>query len=228
MARTVAWMMRNSCTRRAIFRMAATKGRQSHKIFPFFAIMTNRFKQPLWMLPLVSAGLVALFGWWGNHELRRTIEQQLRAQLTSTLNANVTALEIWTTNQTRLATALASEPEVRGPAIKILDRSESGPGTAESRTNASDVEQLIRYLRPRLTQLGYETAQLVSTNFNIVAGSMRPRPARCRRFPSRIPTSSRNCFPLAEQSSSHRSNRNRPFRGAILDSSAAGDLEAAP
>ena len=55
------------------------------------------------MLPLVIAGLVALFGWWGNHELRQTIEQQLQAQLTSTLNANVTALEIWTTNQTRLA-----------------------------------------------------------------------------------------------------------------------------
>jgi hypothetical protein len=25
------------------------------------------------MLPLVVAGLVALFGWWGNHELRQTI-----------------------------------------------------------------------------------------------------------------------------------------------------------
>jgi hypothetical protein len=138
--------------------------------------MTSRFKQPIWMLPLVIAGLVALFGWWGNHELRQTIEQQLQAQLTSTLNANVTALEIWTTNQTRLATALASEPDVRAPAIRILDRSELEPGAAESRTNASDIEQLIRYLHPRLTQLGYETAQLVNTNFTIVAGSMRPPP----------------------------------------------------
>ncbi len=86
--------------------------------------MTSRFKQPIWMVPLVIAGLVALFGWWGNHELRQTIEQQLKAQLTSTLNANVTALEIWTTNQTRLATALAGETEVRDRAIRILERSE--------------------------------------------------------------------------------------------------------
>ena len=128
------------------------------------------------MFPLVIAGLVALFGWWGNHQLRRTIEQQLQSQLTSTLNANVTALEIWTTNQTRLATALASEPEVRAPPIRILDRPEPEPGVPESRTNASDIEQLIRYLRPRLAQLGYETAQLVNTNFSIVAGSMRPPP----------------------------------------------------
>jgi len=138
--------------------------------------MTSRFKQPIWMLPLFIAGLVALFGWWGNHELRRTIEQQLQAQLTSTLNANVTALEIWTTNQTRLATALASEPEVRAPAIRILDRSELELNASESRTNASDTDQLMRYLRPRLIQLGYETAQLVNTNFTIVAGSMRAPP----------------------------------------------------
>ena len=128
------------------------------------------------MVPLVIAGLVALFGGWGNHELRRTIERQLQAQLTSTLNANVTALEIWTTNQTRLATALASEPEVRAPAIRILDRSELELNASESRTNASDTDQLMRYLRPRLIQLGYETAQLVNTNFTIVAGSMRAPP----------------------------------------------------
>jgi hypothetical protein len=128
------------------------------------------------MLPLVSAGVVALFGWWGNHELRQTIEQQLQAQLTSTLNANVTALEIWTTNQTRLATELAGETEVRAPAIRILDRSEREPGSPESRTNAVDTEQLLRYLGPRLTPLGYETAQLVDTNFVIVASSMRTPP----------------------------------------------------
>jgi hypothetical protein len=138
--------------------------------------MTSRFKQPIWMLPLVIAGLVALFGWWGNHELRQTIEQQLQAQLTSTLNANVTALEIWTTNQTRLATALASESEVRDRAIRILDRSVLEPGAAGNATNASDTEKLMRYLRPRLNQLGYETAQLVNTNFTIIANSMRLRP----------------------------------------------------
>jgi hypothetical protein len=138
--------------------------------------MTSRFKLPIWVLPLVTAGLVALSGWWGNRELRQTIKQQLQAQLTSTLNANVTALEIWTTNQTRLATALAGEPEVRNRAIRILDRSESMPGTAESFSNVMDGEQLFRYLQPRLTQLGYEIGQLVNTNFTIVATSVRGPP----------------------------------------------------
>ena len=138
--------------------------------------MTSRFKQTIWMVPLVIAGLVALFGWWGNRELRRTIEQQLRTQLTSTLNANVTSLEIWTTNQTRLATELAGEPDVRTRALRILERSVRGRNPFESDTNVLDLDQLNRYLRPRLSQLGYETAQLVNTNFAIVAGSMRARP----------------------------------------------------
>jgi eukaryotic-like serine/threonine-protein kinase len=138
--------------------------------------MSSRFKQPIWMVPLVIAGLVALFGWWGNHKLRQTIEHQLRAQLTSTLNANVTSLEIWTTNQTRLATALASEPEVRVRAFRILDRSEPGSGAMAGRTNAADTDLLMRYLGPRLTQLGYEIAQLVNTNYTIVASSMRGPP----------------------------------------------------
>ena len=128
------------------------------------------------MVPLVIAGLVALSGYWGNHELRRAIEQQLRDQLTSTLNANLTALEIWTTNQTRLATELASETEVQAPALRILDHSGLGPGAPERRTDAPDTEQLISYLNPRLAKLGYETAQLVNTNFIIVASSMRAPP----------------------------------------------------
>jgi hypothetical protein len=64
--------------------------------------MTGRLRQPIWIVPLAIAGLVALFGWWGNARLRQTIEQQLKADLGVTLDANVTALEIWTTNQSRI------------------------------------------------------------------------------------------------------------------------------
>ena len=73
--------------------------------------MRSRLRQPLWIVPLAIAGLVALFGWWGNVRLRQTIETQLKADLTATLDANVTALEIWTTNQAKLAISLAEEPE---------------------------------------------------------------------------------------------------------------------
>ncbi len=133
--------------------------------------MTGRFKLPLWILPLAIAGLVAVLGWWGNGQLRETIEGQLKTQLSATLNANVTALGIWTTNQTRLATSLAEDPAVRALANKIF---QAPPPRREFRQPpAPPLEQFVADFKPRLAQLNYEVAQLVNTNFMIVANSLR-------------------------------------------------------
>jgi hypothetical protein len=137
--------------------------------------MTGRLKQPIWIVPLAIAGLVAVFGWWGNARLRQTIEDQLKAKLTSTLNANVTALAIWATNQTRLAMVLAEDPEVRTVAVRLLERSpQPGPEFRRPGT-VPELEEFGTYLRARLKTLGYEQALLVNTNLLIVAGAGRGR-----------------------------------------------------
>lgn len=134
--------------------------------------MLGRFKLPVWVLPLAIAGLVAVFGWWGNERLRATIEGELKAQLTATLNANVTALGIWATDQTRLATALAEDPAVRTVACQILQT--PPPDRREFRVRP-ELEQFVNGLKPRLAQLGYGVAQLVNTNFLVVANSRSPQ-----------------------------------------------------
>ena len=134
--------------------------------------MTGRWKQLIWILPLAIAGLVAVLGWWGNGLLRATIEGELQAQLASTLSANVTALGIWTTNQTRLATSLAEDPNVRTLANQIFQITPSVRRDLRTQTNLT---QFVNDLRPRLTRLGYEVAQLVNTNFIVVANSSRPQ-----------------------------------------------------
>ena len=131
-------------------------------------MMIGRSKQLFWILPLALAGLVAVLGWWGNVRLRDTIDGQLKAQLSATLNANVTALGIWTTNQTRLATSLAEDPALRTLASKIL---QSPPATGRNSAPSREVEQFDNDLGLRLPQLGYENAQLVNTNFQVVASS---------------------------------------------------------
>lgn len=130
-------------------------------------MLADRFKLPLWIPPLVIAGLVAVFGWWGIGQLRTTIEGELRAQLTATLNANVTALGIWSTNQTRLALALAEDSNVRKAASAILEP----PPVRRDFRPAQDFEMFARDLRPRLDKLGYGVGQLVDTNFTIVANT---------------------------------------------------------
>src|ERR1019366_5610129 len=116
------------------------------------------------------AGLVAVLGWWGNGRLRETIEGGLKAQLTATLNANVTALGIWVTNQTRMATALAEDPTVRTLAGQIL---QAAPPVRRNFQPSPELEQFVNDLKPRLPQLGYEIAKLVNTNYLVVANSQR-------------------------------------------------------
>ncbi len=133
-------------------------------------IMTGRLKQPFWILPLAIAGLVAVLGWWGNDRLRETIEGQLKAQLTGTLNANVTALEIWTTNQTRLATSLAEDPAVRTLASQLFHMALPARRDVQP---PPELEQFVNDLKPRVAQLGYEAAHLVNTNYLVVANTRR-------------------------------------------------------
>ena len=133
-------------------------------------LMTGRLKQPIWILPLAIAGLVAVLGWWGNDRLRQTIEGQLKAQLTATLNANVTALEIWTTNQIRLSTSLAEDTDVRKAANRIF---QVFPPARRDSQPQPELEQFASVLKPRLAQMGYEVAQLVTTNYRVAANSRR-------------------------------------------------------
>ena len=127
--------------------------------------MAGRFKLPQWVYPLLIAALVAVFGWWGNYRLRDTIEQELKTQLTAALDANVTALEIWTTNQLQLASSLAGDPVVRDFGSAILEQPPLGGFSQTS----IDAEQFAIYLRSRLNMMGYATtAQLVNKNFEVV------------------------------------------------------------
>ena len=123
-------------------------------------------------MPLAIAGLVALLGWWGNDRLRATIEDELKARLTATLNANVTALGIWSTNQTRLASALAEDPNVQALANQIFQAYPPFRGDTRSQP---ELTQFVNDLRPRLASLGYEVADLVNTNYQVVANSLRPQ-----------------------------------------------------
>ncbi|HEX9048670.1 MAG TPA: serine/threonine protein kinase, partial [Verrucomicrobiae bacterium] len=75
------------------------------------------------------------------------------------------------TNQTRLATALAEDPTVRSVALEVLQN----PTRRRDVRPSPEMNEFIANLHPRLTQLGYGVAQLVTTNFHVVANSQRPQ-----------------------------------------------------
>ena len=129
----------------------------------------------LWLVPLLLALLIGGTGWWTDRQLRQTIEQELRADLQTTLEANVTALEIWMANQKRLAAALTEEPRFKSLALELLEQPAATP---TNRTVPNEVSRQLfasEHMPERLRTLGYGLAQLVNTNFTIVADTGRTR-----------------------------------------------------
>jgi hypothetical protein len=119
----------------------------------------------IWLVPLCLALLVGGAGWWADRQLRRTIQAELRGDLQSTLDANVTALEIWMENQKRIAAGLAEEPRFL-PLPRIAGASDGG-ATNRAAMAAFHVSD---YRAPEAAQFGYHS------------GSIGNRPHRPRRW----------------------------------------------
>ncbi len=140
----------------------------------------------IWLVPLLLALLVASVGGWADRQLRQTIHRELRADLSSTLDANVTALEIWMTNQKRIATALADEPRLKIVALKLLDQ------PTDTATNRAAFGELSRELitserlQERVRALGYGMAHLVNTNLLVVSDVGRRRSRQGNKIPEEL------------------------------------------
>ncbi len=128
-----------------------------------------------WIMPLVTALVVACVGWWADRQLHEVMQEELTGDLETMLGADVTALEIWMANQKRIAAMLAEEPRLRNLAVELLSRG------GERATNRMELAGLARQLivgdrlQARLSSLGYTVARLVNTNFEVVLDSGRAR-----------------------------------------------------
>lgn len=139
----------------------------------------------IWLVPLLLALLVASVGWWADRQLRQTINRELRADLGTTLDANVTALEIWMANQKRIAAALADEPRLKTVALKLLEQ-------ADDATNRVTLNELSRdlitseRLQERVRALGYRIADLVNPDLTIISDTGRRRGRAGNKVPEEL------------------------------------------
>lgn len=126
-----------------------------------------------YLLLFVVATVVALVGWWGAYRLRSTLRETLGAELETTLRANADALQIWMTNQMRLAVTIATEPQLASLAMagQVTNLHESRPEWLAGGTPAKRLEW---YLRSRLAATRYD-GLVIDTNLSVIAASGRGR-----------------------------------------------------
>jgi len=152
----------------------------------------------IWLVPLSLAVLVAVAGWRADRVLRQTINRELSDNLSTTLDANVTALEIWINNQKRMAVSLAEEPRLREAALTILDQA------AVSATNRVMLNEISRelltseHLQERVRSLGYGMVHLVNTNLMVISEAGRRRGRQGMKVPEELQPKYHELFKTGE------------------------------
>ncbi len=141
----------------------------------------------LWVFPLATAAVVAFVGSWGQARVREALERQVQNDLQTTINANVTALEIWVSDQKRLASTLAADPELLPLARQLLAQqatNASGSVSLRDRIQASSL--FSETLSRRLNGTGYKLGQLVDSNLMVLSESGRRRPRGLSTVPESL------------------------------------------
>src|SRR4051794_23954509 len=72
---------------------------------------TGRFlRRQLWVWPIIAAVLFGAAGWWVNRSLENALREQRSAELNAMVEASVTSLRVWMSEQ-RINVQLFAEDE---------------------------------------------------------------------------------------------------------------------
>jgi eukaryotic-like serine/threonine-protein kinase len=111
------------------------------------------------------------------------MRQQIEAELTALLEADVTALKLWLHSQEANATAAAQSPAIRQPILQLLEQVHSGKSSALDLLQAPQRQELLRALTPFQEQWGYAgyvimdpQSLIVASNVESIVGQVQAMP----------------------------------------------------
>jgi hypothetical protein len=129
------------------------------------------FARHIWIRPLIAAAVLAVFAWWVNRAVEGALREQVSSQLTTILNADVTALRVWMKEQEANAQVLAVAEPIR-PAVRELLSLADGKQISEAAVRESPRQAELRtFLGPRLKIFGYTDFFVVSPAGRVVASN---------------------------------------------------------
>lgn len=132
-------------------------------------------KRQLWVWPAIAVILLSIIGYSVSSMIRQTMENNLRAELSTVLSVERSMLEKWLKVQEASAIALANDEQIRDCALKILAANSSLPEKTNASGSVDKKEQLsalylqfIKELEPGLWSQGFVGFDLIDKQQRVI------------------------------------------------------------
>jgi hypothetical protein len=199
---------------------------------------TGRFlRRQLWLRPIFGAVVLGLVGWWVNHAVEGAMREQQVHELTTILEANISALREWIKGQEDNVGLVVADEHLVPPVKELLSLAE-GPDGLDRRLLASKAQAELRArLLPRIAPFGYTGYFVVSTSFVVVASDIDPPVGRTlngfrKDFPEHVLSSGkaavtkpfRSMYPLKDEHDQWRADLPTMYTAAVVHDAAGKAL----
>jgi tRNA A-37 threonylcarbamoyl transferase component Bud32 len=177
---------------------------------------TGRFlRTQLWIWPIIAAFLVGGTGGWVQHSVEHALREQRTIELNTMVDASVTALRAWMTEQEVNVQLVAADEHIP-PLVSELQPLDNGTPMAERQLVQAKAQDSLRArLKERLRICGY-VGYLVVAPDGIVLAADQDQPI------GKHLTGYRKEF--FEQARSGQAMVSRPFRSQLLLANEKGEL----
>jgi signal transduction histidine kinase/DNA-binding NarL/FixJ family response regulator len=109
----------------------------------------------LWMIPVITLLILVATGWWTHHLLERSVKTTLAEELSTILEANVTALDLWIESQKSVVEVHSHQPKARSLIASLIDLAHRTDYDAATLLASQPLSDLRAHFEPTCRAYGY-------------------------------------------------------------------------
>ncbi len=174
-------------------------------------------RKQLWIWPILAAILLGACGWWVSRSVENAMLQRRMAELTTILNADIAAVQVWTIDQAKQAELIAKDNQLLPDVQSLLKAAASTGDSGRSLLRSPAQEDIRAKLKSQLALGGYSGFFVVSPVATVLAADVDAPVGKT------LPGYQKGFF---EQVAGGKGAVSRPFRSVLLLADEHGDLKA--
>jgi hypothetical protein len=132
------------------------------------------FSKHFWIWPLLGAVALLSVGYWVRTRIEGATRQELASRLTTSLNANISALRLWCSERESDAKSYASDVRIQGVILELVQLAGNSNSPPAALADSATAQAMRLYLGPLLETRHYVDYLVISPERRILA-ALDPR-----------------------------------------------------